>query len=658
MRSSTWRRLSLYFGMLVAAMLVACSSADTGGSLPVSVSGYVALAERINGAKVDIYAAPKRAGDAPLASATTDRTGRFNAGLPSGKDFTVEVSQITLSDGTTVPGMLRADVRNYDQTLVDINPATTLVSALMAKRPDLPPEQAAALVRHFLGLPDYKNLPGLMTTTADFSHAKFLMEALDAKGLDTFTASLVQEMQSSPSAVHSFAQQLLQAGTGITGLINPEALATKLADTVLSRTIGLGVDAALSWLGLGGNGNDAAILNRLQAIDDKLADLKNQLQNINSNVLQADWNSRRESLTTYTDSLKFVYDLYRELAPYTRAQIAANNTLRIKQDQMYNKICSDLQTNPWRIHDEMVGRDGKTPLISLYSRVVAAKRRFYTADSEAEYKEVMQNLEYAQSAMYEVFTRYLMAGRASTCSADFNSPRIEVDNSDPDVVNLAKAYKEKIAAHVYPHTLPPDVTIDMQQGQMMYTPKAGWPVKKIGVTPWLAAVHPSLPWDPNSTPIGYGGTKGLDYAVGGWVTIPTYDKTDLGTAWNFAALVMNSAQSPMAAEPAFLRQGWKLPTNDMFYSVFYDGIDTAIARGFPSYNKDALAWLAYDYEKDGHPWGCMEMYPTNVCRVGEQFNVHTRQWGPVYNAQWTAAVIPFRALSATESADGYYYFKP
>ena len=169
----------------------------------------------VEGADVRVGVSGRRLADAEKA---TNRYGVFPAPVrnaseldrSSGRSFV----RVSISGGTTngdpFSGHMTADVALTDpnhQILV-VNPVTTLVSLVLDARPELKLDQAEAIVKRFLELPDNYSLGLALRQSSGyvspfFSPVVFMEEAKAAGGLDAFESQLLEEL-ASHSAKHPF----------------------------------------------------------------------------------------------------------------------------------------------------------------------------------------------------------------------------------------------------------------------------------------------------------------------------------------------------------------------------------------------------------------------------------------------------------------------
>lgn len=182
--------------------------------------------------------------------AATNQYGVFPAAVPSHlSSFRVTVSGGTIN-GQPFPGRLSRDVVLTDPAhqIVVINPVTTLVSRLLDVRPELKLDQAEALVRHLLKLPENYSLGLALRQSSHyvspfFSPVAFMAEARAVGGLDAFLHLLLQEL-ASPSTGHPFRppQLLLQElrSPSVTHPLRPPQL---LGSTVSSNDVSVSSDA-------------------------------------------------------------------------------------------------------------------------------------------------------------------------------------------------------------------------------------------------------------------------------------------------------------------------------------------------------------------------------------------------------------------------------
>jgi hypothetical protein len=185
---------------------------------------------------------------------------------------------------------LSADVRNFDPTygVVYIDPATTLVSRLLERKPSLSFRQAEAQVRKFLSLPVNASLGAALREdkyfhSQFFSEQAFLQQALPYGGVDNFLDCLVDEMAANSGQVHPFSSSR-QAIPPVLAFMR-----TNLGSAAFHWVFGEGVGWVLQSTGLSVPGATPDAIERLQKgladLQSSVDELSRQLQALTQQVL-------------------------------------------------------------------------------------------------------------------------------------------------------------------------------------------------------------------------------------------------------------------------------------------------------------------------------------------------------------------------------------
>ncbi len=284
--------LCLSFILLISAGLIGgCSSSGSrsGGEQLVSITGRV-TAGNTAGATVRVYDAsgnmtPSSSNavtGAVAVSVPQSVTGTFTVRVPqSVTAFRVEATGGT-SGGAPFVGTMMAEVRNYvpGVNMVYLHPATTLVAALMRRRPDLSWQEAQSAVKRFLQIPDAIDIPAGLRSSNNpyFDHTIFLNQAAANGGFDQFVAALVQEIEANPNATHPF-------------LTSPSGHLTMLQGSMTDILAWSGQQFASGALNYAGSNAMSYVLSKfgLDMGGDPLAEVKQKLDQISSqlNLLQS-----------------------------------------------------------------------------------------------------------------------------------------------------------------------------------------------------------------------------------------------------------------------------------------------------------------------------------------------------------------------------------
>jgi hypothetical protein len=172
---------------------------------------------------------------------------------------------------------MSADVRDFDRVhgAVYVNPATTMVSRLLDRRPRLGLLGARLLVRRFLDLPANASLgaalrEGRHFQSSYFSESKFLAEADRHGGFDAFTDDLLDKIVYHPQTRHPFRPP------------HNSLLGDEAADFVAENL----AKGALSWAGGQGVGwvADTAGLTTPGATAQDIANLQESIAELQSSV--------------------------------------------------------------------------------------------------------------------------------------------------------------------------------------------------------------------------------------------------------------------------------------------------------------------------------------------------------------------------------------
>ena len=215
--------------------------------------------------------------------------------------------RISISGGTISGdgflGHLTADVALTDpahQILV-VNPVTTLVSRVLEERPELTLDQAEALVRHLLKLPENYSLGLALRQSSHyvspfFSPVAFMAEARAAGGLDAFLYLLLQEL-ASPSAGHPFRPPQLLGSAGSSDTAHAQLLgSTGSSDAISVLKSGLytslldvaseaGVENLAGWaLSYTGLTTPGASSDDITALEQSLANLQSSIDNLSTQI--------------------------------------------------------------------------------------------------------------------------------------------------------------------------------------------------------------------------------------------------------------------------------------------------------------------------------------------------------------------------------------
>lgn len=216
--------------------------------------------------------------------AATNDQGVFPAALGSHHSSSLRVS---ISGGTVngipFPWHLSADVEVDDaaNSIVVVNPATTLVSLLRDYRPNLKLGDAEALVRRFFGLPENFSLGLALRESAGygsplFSPGALALQADSVGGLDALEMDLVDELLGSSSATHPFRGSGRLRGVGT-------FIAQNLAAGALKWAGGQGAGWVMQSTGLPTSGATPGDISNLQRA---LADLQSSVDALSRQVSQ------------------------------------------------------------------------------------------------------------------------------------------------------------------------------------------------------------------------------------------------------------------------------------------------------------------------------------------------------------------------------------
>jgi hypothetical protein len=225
--------------------------------------------------------------DKPISEATIriyDRGGLFlyETNEATGKDGSFSLTcPLPESFKIVVTGGLRGDdpfeheisryIEKFDETaLYKVNAVTTLVSAYRNGHIDVSLEEAEAVVKRFLSLPESVGLDDVIYSSEwycyYFSHYLFMKEAKASQGMSSFVNQLVAEMD---------------AG-GIRSFYDGDSIGSSFFKDAMNALL----QGALSKLGGEGTGWILGLLNQGGDIDSRLAEMKTDLQTILSDLTQ------------------------------------------------------------------------------------------------------------------------------------------------------------------------------------------------------------------------------------------------------------------------------------------------------------------------------------------------------------------------------------
>jgi len=237
-------------------------------SVPRMIEGRVFLDEAISGATIRIY---NRDGlFLREANAATGEDGSFSLTCPLPESFKIVISGGLKGDEPFEHEISRY-IENFDETTsYKVNAVTNLVSAYRDDHVDVSPGEAETAVKKFLSLPESVNLDEVIYSSEwycyYFSHYLFMKEAKLNHGMSSFVNQLVDEMDAGRS--RSFYD-----GDSIGSSYFNFAMAALLR-------------GAVSKLGGEGTGWILGLLNQGGDIDNRLAEMKSDLEAILSDLAQ------------------------------------------------------------------------------------------------------------------------------------------------------------------------------------------------------------------------------------------------------------------------------------------------------------------------------------------------------------------------------------
>lgn len=368
---------------LLAFFCTGCSHSK-GDRLPVVLDGYIATDGGVTGAKVQLQDVQGHV--IAEKSAATGDTGAFSLTTPWLPDAFQVASVGGTVHGSPLTYTLRGHFAGFDPAngVLWVNLPTTLVCAYLDQNPGKSVDEANRVVKAYLEIPAGVDLArDLHGSTKLFSPEIFLGEAEAAGGVGSFMNQLVKEMAQDSQARHGFpavalgdppAAPLAQcAGT---------SMATAARNGLIAWGVGQALGKVMSELFPGSGAPTAGQIAELKAmltqIQQQLVDVRNDIQSLKIDTLDAQYSTNTMFIATYVNNIQETYDklnmqLQKDPATLTATEVAQRKAiLKSLMERVNTKIKDDLGT----FHTMLYGSQGADGLFQTYAKKLKAEKRF------------------------------------------------------------------------------------------------------------------------------------------------------------------------------------------------------------------------------------------------------------------------------------------
>lgn len=306
---------------------------------------------------------------------------------------------------------LVADIRNFAQftDVIYVNVVTTIISAYLDKHPEMTLDDATAMVKGFLGVPDWVDIARITHATDEFfSHAKFMTEAELNGGLTAYIDQLTDQMDG--EFTQTFADTMPSyngngaipmAGEGVGSFLGGN-LAAGAVRYVGGKLVGLG----LSKIGLGFGDPTLAMQENLIEMSHKLDMIDLKMVELSQEVKQTNYDTLMAPLGKLFSAIKVISKMLTNLVCSSHADIAVAKSTK---NEIIIMIREQLVPNQELIHTTLIGADGKNPVLKLWSQLVRGNHQFLSKRDSANVQSQFDYFDRMQGWLCELVVEYLHA---------------------------------------------------------------------------------------------------------------------------------------------------------------------------------------------------------------------------------------------------------
>ena len=367
---------------------------------------------------------------------------------------------------------LVADIRNYQDTdVIYVNVVTTIISAYLDKHPEMTLDDARAMVKGFLDVPDWVDLARITHATDEFfSHAKFMIEAELNGGLTVYIDQLTDQMDGEftqtfadtvPNYNGNGAMAMPMLGGGVGSFIG-ENLAAGALRYVGGNLLGLG----LSEIGLGFGDSTETMQKSLIEMSKKLDLIDLKMIQLSQEMKQTDYDTLMAPLGKLFSSIKITSKMLANLVSSSHANIV---TAKSQKNEIITMIREQIVPYQELIHTTLIGANGKNPALKLWSQLVKGNHRFLSKGDSASVQSQFDYCDRMQGWLCELVIEYLHAiGRSSVQGTTIEYS--EATGKDTkDAYDLYKTNYTTQKEMLLP-AIPDGIFIDKKQHLMIWLP--------------------------------------------------------------------------------------------------------------------------------------------------------------------------------------------
>jgi len=458
---------------IVILLLIGCGG-DDKSSKTEYIRGWVLAERAISGATVSVFDS-----DSVQLNRKGDKTydeGTFLIGIKElPKNF-----RVIATDGKEgsweFAAELKTDVNNFnpERDIIYVNVVTTMVSTYRDKHPEKTLDEATAIIKDFLNIPQTVDIGDSLHNSGQyFSHMAFMAEAERNGGVNSFIEILLAELESDPTKTHPFYSTQLFAG-------DTSDIVTKIVDKIAEGAISSAGGKLFGWaLKMFGSGSDfSEVQETLGEIKTMLSELSNKMDSIyeqlSAQITQTDYNVRIGQINPLMSKIKSTSDALSYLVTVTQSP-KNENWIKSERERIKNIIGEQILPQALEINNQLVGIAGAEGLIKVWSRVVKNKHRFLGPDDS---KQIQAQFDYFDAIQLSLLALTIEYHHVT-------------DAPDQLILTAIEQYQNNRAAQISmkPLPIPKDTIIETHTGLMIH-PYDVWNALRIAS-------------DPKNTPYGY-----------------------------------------------------------------------------------------------------------------------------------------------------------
>ena len=376
-------------------------------------------------------------------------------------------------EGQKFSGELIADYRGFnpETDTVYINAVTTMVSSYLDKNEDKTLQEAEAVLKAYLEIPEYITTgSGLIGSYKYFNPFCYMQEAESNGGFTQFTGTLVTGIGPS-STTRAFVfeggtNELLQGvGSDVAGFV-----AGGLATGALSYLGGNVMGWGMSQLGLGFGDKTAEALeeikHQLEVLQEQMKQMQQQLVQISqqldhleaqmqqlgnqllSEIKQTNYDTRVGQMISLINSICSIRNSVTVFVSNPPADI---DVMNYQRDAIMTRIENELLNHENDINSQLTGIGMSTPLLKVWSQIVKSQHLFLTSADSARVKAQFDYFDTIQLWLTELLVEYhhTKATAEETGSAMYT---MHVNNANAVITtyNTNKAAQQSLLLPVVP----------------------------------------------------------------------------------------------------------------------------------------------------------------------------------------------------------------